>query len=328
MLREPVFLRQNRQKWQEFEQVLKSSSKADPDTIADLFVQITDDLSYAQTFYPQSKSRKYLNQLAVRVFLALYRTRRQSPRSFIRYWVHDLPLALHDLRWPLLACTLLFALFAFVGYFSSANDPSITRSVLGSDYVDQTIRNIEKGDPTAIYKDSKSFEMFVRIAFNNLLVMFKMYLAGFLFQSVPYLVYNAFMLGSFFELFARHNVYQTAWLTILIHGTLEISAIVVAAAATFKLMGSVILPGSWPLKVSFLRGVQTSLFTVIGLIPVFVIAAIFESYVTRRTDMGLGLNLVFVVGSALFVLFYFVIYPQVVARRQPKPYAEGEVIAR
>jgi hypothetical protein len=93
-------------------------------------------------------------------------------------------------------------------------------------------------------------------------------------------------------------------------------------------MGSIILPGSWPLKVSFLRGVQTSLVTVVGLVPVFLVAAIFESYVTRRTDMSLGLNLVFVVGSALFVVFYFVVYPQLVGRKQPKPYTEGELVER
>jgi len=59
-MREPLFVKQNAQKWTSFEQ----EPTNDPDELADRFIQITDDLAYAKTFYPKSKTTAYLNGLA------------------------------------------------------------------------------------------------------------------------------------------------------------------------------------------------------------------------------------------------------------------------
>ena len=50
-MRETQFIKQNQEKWSEFEQTLRGEAK-DADRLRDLFVQITDDLSYSRTFYP------------------------------------------------------------------------------------------------------------------------------------------------------------------------------------------------------------------------------------------------------------------------------------
>ena len=49
-MRETGFIKQNKEKWVEFEQTLKQKKK-DPDSLSNLFVQVTDDLSYSRTFY-------------------------------------------------------------------------------------------------------------------------------------------------------------------------------------------------------------------------------------------------------------------------------------
>ena len=51
----------------EFENLLNKGDFNDPDALADLFVRITDDLSWARTFYPGSNTEKYLNDLAARI---------------------------------------------------------------------------------------------------------------------------------------------------------------------------------------------------------------------------------------------------------------------
>ena len=50
-MKETHFIRQNKDKWIEFERILQDPTK-DPDKIHDVFIQITDDLSHARTFYP------------------------------------------------------------------------------------------------------------------------------------------------------------------------------------------------------------------------------------------------------------------------------------
>jgi hypothetical protein len=48
-MREAVFIKKNTPRWQQFEELLASRSRNNPDQLAGLFVQLTDDLSYART---------------------------------------------------------------------------------------------------------------------------------------------------------------------------------------------------------------------------------------------------------------------------------------
>jgi hypothetical protein len=53
----------------------------------------------------------------------------------------------------------------------------------------------------------------------------------------------------------------------------------------------------------------------VGLIPVFIVAAFFEGFVTRHTGMPLFISLTILGGSLAFVVFYYIYYPAVVHRR-------------
>ena len=55
-MRETKFIEQNREKWAEFEELLRENNR-DPEQLNQLFIQITDDLSYARTFYPNRSVR-------------------------------------------------------------------------------------------------------------------------------------------------------------------------------------------------------------------------------------------------------------------------------
>jgi len=63
-MREAAFVKLNQDRWQEFEKILASSRGTDPDQLGELFIQITDDLSFAQTQYPDTKTAAYLNSIA------------------------------------------------------------------------------------------------------------------------------------------------------------------------------------------------------------------------------------------------------------------------
>jgi hypothetical protein len=53
----------------------------------------------------------------------------------------------------------------------------------------------------------------------------------------------------------------------------------------------------------------------LGLVPVIVVAAFLESFVTRHTEMPVALSLSIIGGSAAFIVWYFGIYPRQVQRR-------------
>ena len=47
-MREASFVKQNKNKWLEFESILKNKTSIDPDVLSDLYIEITDHLSYAK----------------------------------------------------------------------------------------------------------------------------------------------------------------------------------------------------------------------------------------------------------------------------------------
>ena len=67
-MRETKFIKDNQEKWSEYEKTLKKDYQ-DPDKLNEIFVNITDDLSYARTFYKNRSVRVYLNGLAQNIFL-------------------------------------------------------------------------------------------------------------------------------------------------------------------------------------------------------------------------------------------------------------------
>ena len=73
-MREGSFIRKNLEKWKK----LQYEPATDPDEIAGEFTELVDDLGYAKTFYPHSKVTQYLNGLASRVYLGIYKNKKEK----------------------------------------------------------------------------------------------------------------------------------------------------------------------------------------------------------------------------------------------------------
>ena len=79
-MREAAFVKQNKDKWLRFENILSNNTQVSPDEISNLYVEITDHLSYAQTFYPKSNTLTYLNGLSVKAHQSIYKTKKESKK--------------------------------------------------------------------------------------------------------------------------------------------------------------------------------------------------------------------------------------------------------
>ena len=96
-MRETSFIKQNKEKWKEFESILEKKDK-DPDKLNDLFIQITDDLSYSRTFYPNRSVRVYLNNLAQQVFHSIYKNKKSRFSRLLFFWTDELPQLVYESR--------------------------------------------------------------------------------------------------------------------------------------------------------------------------------------------------------------------------------------
>lgn len=310
-MREALFVKNNHNKWKEFEILLNKKQSVQPDKLADLFISLTDDLSYARTHYPRSKNTQYLNMLAARVHQAIYRNKKEKTNRFATFWLYELPLVCFEARRQILYAFLIFAISVSLGALSTAHDETFSRLILDDGYVNMTLENIEKGDPMGVYKSMGQIEMFFYITFNNIKVALTTFAVGIIFSiGTGFILFqNGVMLGTFQYFFYQKGLFLTSFLSIWIHGTIEISSIVIAGAAGLVMGNSLLFPGTYPRMVSFKRGAHKGLKMVVGLVPLFIIAGFLESYITRLTEWHWAAKGGIILTSALFIVYYFVIYP-------------------
>ncbi len=310
-MREAAFAKQNKDKWLKFENVLRNNIQMNPDELSALYIEVTDHLSYARTFYPNSNTLNYLNGLSVLAHQKIYKTKRESRTRFITFYTQEFPLFFSKYHRQLLIVFVVFLLFSIVGAYSAATDGNFVRLILGDGYVNMTLANIEKGDPMAVYKEMGALNMFLGITINNITVALYAFVYG-LFLSLGtifIIMRNAIMLGSFQYFFYEKGLLWESARTIWIHGTIEISVIIIAACAGLVLGNSILFPGTYTRLQSFVRGAKDGLKIMLSTIPFFIIAGFLEGFVTRHTQMPDWMAIV-IIGSSLFlIIFYYVLYP-------------------
>jgi uncharacterized membrane protein SpoIIM required for sporulation len=317
-MRERNFISQNKEKWKELEELLNDERK-DPDKLSRLFVQVTDDLSYARTFYPNRFVRVYLNSIAQKLFYLFYKNKTTGKNRFVYYWKEELPKLIYSARRELFFSFIVFLTAFTIGVVSTAHNTEFATAILGKNYVNTTLENIKKGDPMAIYKDPLKMDMYLKITMNNLIVSFFAFIGGLFFGigSFGVVLYNGIMIGVFQYFFYRHGLFMTSALTIWLHGTLEIASMIIACAAGITMGKGIIFPGTYTRLQAFFLSSRKGLKILLGILPLIIIAALIESFITRHTEAPAWEKISVIATSLGFIIFYFIVYPYLVNKTNP-----------
>ncbi len=310
-MKEVTFIRRNIDKWKETERVVEQAKTLSPDKLADVYVEITADLAFSQTHFPNSRITIYLNNLAFALHHEIYRNKREKWGRVFTFWTDEVPQTMYDARRELLISFVVFTISIFIGVLSTANDPNFVRLILGNSYVDMSLENIANGEPMAVYNGSSEVPMFLGITLNNIMVSFHCFAMGILtsFGTGYILFSNGVMVGAFQTFFYQHGLLWESSLAIFLHGTLELWAIIVAGAAGLALGNGWLFPGTYSRLESFRRGAKRGLKIIVGTVPVFIMAGFIEGFVTRHTDLPTALRLGFILVSLAFILFYYIYLP-------------------
>ena len=315
-MREAMFIKKNAEKWKKYQE----TEPVNPDDASQRFITVMDDLAYAKTFYPGSKLTKWINGLAAGIYQNIYRNKKEKFSRIFTFWKYELPLIIRKHHRTFLFTAVIFILFTAIGFLSSKHNPDFIKGVMGEEYVNMTEDNIAKGDPFGVYKDDNPFNMFVRIAFNNIKVAFITFIGGFTLGIVTLnlLWSTGIMLGSFQYLFFSNGLGIQSVLVIWIHGTIEISSIIIAGAAGFILANGFLFPGTYTRIESFKRNAKDAAKILICLVPFFIAAAFLESYIThlmsetydRKPDGIPSWVSICILATSLFlIVWYFIVHP-------------------
>lgn len=325
-MKETSFIEQNKEKWKKF-QSLTSNQTSDPEEIADLYSDITDDLSYAQTFYNKRTVRVYLNQIAQGIHNLVHKQRKDSLKKLFSVWRVSIPLEIYRSRKNLLFALFVFIFWTLVGAISTHFNPDFPRMIMGDAYVEMTLKNIEKGDPLGVYHSSTQIKMFFDITLNNIQVAFYTFIAGILFTIGTHILIfnNAIMLGAFQYFFHLKGLLVVSFLGIWIHGAFEISAIAIAGGAGITLGNGLLFPGSYTRLQSLQLSAKRGLKIMMSLIPFLIAAGFLESFVTHNyQELADWSKWAIITISFAIIIFYYIIYPMIVARRHPELVHESD----
>lgn len=309
-MQETDFIEQNKKKWAEMENMLKSTSK-DPDRLTSHFIETTDDLSYSRTYYPNRSVRVYLNGIAQQTFQTIYKNKSKGRGRFVRFWLEEVPDAMWYARKQLLYAFLIFASGLGLGILSGKHDPEFATVMLGEDYIVATQQNIDANDPMAVYKQMPAFEMFFYIAWNNITVTMLVFVQGITYGigTIVQTFWEGIRIGSFLEFFSSQGLFSDAFFAVMLHGTLELSMIILAATAGLVLARGLVFPGSFSRMQSLMIATRHAFRIMIAVAFFLVIAAFIESFATRHTEIPDFMRGAVIALSFLLVLGYFVFFP-------------------
>lgn len=326
-MKETKFIQQNHKKWETFEELSKNKDR-DSNQYSKLFIQITDDLSYARTFYANRSVRVYLNNLAQSIFHKVFNRKKKKQNVFRNFWLEELPAIMYYHRIELLLSFIILIIAISIGLLTYVHDPSFANKILGEGYVSMTAENIANKDPMAVYKKMGPIEMFVKIALNNLKVDILTFFSGLILGlgTVIVLLHNGLMLAAFQFYFIKQDLFKESFLAVWLHGTLEISAMVICGAAGLVLGRGIVFPGTYSRVQSFFSSAQRATKIFFSVLPITLAAAVIESFLTRYTQAPDALRLLLIILSLLFILGYYVYLPWIKKRNGTLQIPEGEKI--
>lgn len=319
-MREVYFIKQNKEKWLGIEQVIQGKIKKNPDDLSSLYINLVNDLSFAQTYYPKSNTTVYLNHLSSQIFQKIYKTKRVEENRLLYFFTTEVPLLVYQYRRYLGYAFLFFTLFTLIGVLSAIYEKDFLAVTIpnGEAYVNETIENIKSGNAVGVYQSGSTWGSTIGIIFNNIGVGAKLYIYGIAggVGTLWALLSNSVMLGAFQYFFYDYGALGDSARGIWLHGVFEIFAMVVEAMCGLILGTSILFPRTLSRFNSFKNGFRDSFKIFLSTIPFTICAGIIEGYVTRHAlKMPLILNLVIIFGSLAVIGYYYFVYPSIVNKK-------------
>ena len=226
----------------------------------------------------------YLEGLCARAYFFVYGVRTRAGERLRAFFAHDWPAAVRAVWKETLAATLITLIGVISGYLLVGNDPSWFQSFVpaelagGRDF-EATTESLR----STLYHDegASGLAVFSTYLFthNSQVCMFSFAL-GFAFgiPTAMLIIYNGAMLGAFLALFASRGLGFELGGWLMIHGTTEFFAIILAGAAGLKIGWAVVFPGEESRLAAAVAAGRTAAVVMGGVIVMLLAAGLLEGF--------------------------------------------------
>jgi len=273
-----------------------------------------------------------LNRLVARAHSYIYVAPRENPlgRAARFYAVGFARAVARTWRFHF-ASFLLFAAGALAVYLGTLHNDTVAYTLLGDDVrvpgasVEQ-LQGVLRSGREWTAADKFQFASFLLT--HNIKVGFTAFALGVLggIPTVFLMLMNGGMVGAFAAVHHQRGVGAEMWGWLLVHGVTELTAVILCGGAGLMLGLAVLRPRYATRTQSLLAAGREAFRLVLGVVPMFVLAGIIESYV-RQSHLSVTNRLLFAAATALFWAAYFRVgaYLEARDREEALPAAEREI---
>ncbi len=300
LIRSALFRKEREQGWKRLEALLarvekdgvRSLSAREARDLPLLYRAALSSLSVAGSIALDRNLLRYLQNLSLRAYLAVYGPRVGIGEQAARFLRAGFPGAVRGLRWHLLvAAVLLFAGVA-AGYALAWHDAGyyfmlIPESLAGGRVPGASAAELREHLFESWPGFVNAFVVFANSLFrHNAVVGILSFGLGFMLglPTAFLLVYNGMIIGAMIELHAERGLAYdfVGWLAV--HGVTEISAILLCGAAGFSVAEKIVFPGRFSRLENLALGGRQAAGAAAGAVGMLFIAGIFEGGFRQLID--------------------------------------------
>lgn len=286
MTGEEAFINKNIENWNKLEEYnnklkkkkLSSLSRHEVKEYTALFRTASHHLSYAKTYYGESRSVDYLNQLLGMSHSYFYTRQKNVIHDILYYFTTGFPVAFRNKYKYFMASVALFFIGVLFVSMLSFQDSAYLSYFLPDGITESNNITGSLSDETWYFPLMSS-----AIMVNNMLVCIKSIAYGVIFAAgtAYILLFNGMSLGAVYVMVVLNKMDQLRfWSLILPHGFIELTAIFIGGAAGLVIGKSMLIPEDLTRRDSFIKGAKEAFYFIPGLAVMLIAAGIVEGFFT------------------------------------------------
>lgn len=252
--------------------------------IGSLYNEVLSDLGRLRARNAEPEVLNYCNNLALRAYAIVYRTRSMSFRDGLLFFLCDFPELVRKRIHYVVAAAMIFFVASLVGYLCIHEKSRLIDLVISpaaQSHYREHIAKFDPGKPIAAASEA-GFGISSFIMTNNIRVSILAFASGIFLGigTIYILINNGLLLGGLAALYTDAGLGTFFWSLILPHGGMELICIFISGAGGLIIGYALINPGSYHRKEWLIKEGDIAVKLLVGTIPMFVLAALIEAYIT------------------------------------------------
>jgi uncharacterized membrane protein SpoIIM required for sporulation len=280
--------------------------------LAALYRLASADLSRARVLNVGEDIRTYLNNLVVKAHNQVYQRQRSRWRDFAHFLFVRFPCLVRQYINYVLTAVCLLLIPLLVSYCFVLKDPGFAQLEIGngqpivSEDMWQTIEQhklwtdpLENVSPVA-----SSF-----VATNNIKVTIMSFVFGVTFGlgTAFVLVTNGILIGTVLGVCRLYGMNERLLVFMAPHGVLELTAIFISGGAGLLMGKALLFPGHWKRLDALKIAAPDALSLFLGCLPLLIIAATIEGFISPRIDIDANTKLLVSMASLILLILYLLV---------------------